>query len=82
MKYGTVWPEVAPDPSFSSRPGFSATLSLAAAALQRGFPTQAFPHSVISPLLLIQSDRDWAFNPIQDGCLELPAHSPIPSLSR
>lgn len=92
MKYDTVfiifqqWPEVAPDPAFSSHPGFSARLSAVlilslslSPALQRGFPTQAFPHSVISPLLLIQRDQDWAFNPIQDGCLELLAHSPFPA---
>lgn len=44
--------------------------------------SQAFPHSLISPLLLIQRDQDYAFNPVQDGCLYLRAHllafSPLP----
>lgn len=55
---------------------YSYTLSLSLSlSRQRGFPAQAFPHSLISTPLLIQRDQDYAFNPVQDGCLQLPAHS-------
>lgn len=39
-----------------------------------GFPAQASLHSLIASLLLTQHDQNYAFNPIQDGILQLPAH--------